>query len=158
MNRNYHTHKVLDLVVNGPLKAHIKGLRATRVFNYFQQFRELYEEEKDKPLEERKMPKWSCPKPTLQQCILDLMDLFQNGAFIQDKFKDSIKKSFISTGCAPDMNGNYHKYFANTNKGSLVNVPTGTMEKAEFPINDEFYADLINIVDGDDESDEEERD
>jgi len=73
------------------------------------------------------MPKWSCPKPTLQQCILDLMDL---------------------------------RYFANTNKGSLVNIPTGTMEKAEFPTNDdEIYIDLINIVDGDDEeNNEEERD
>mmetsp|Transcript_27073 Transcript_27073/g.38557 ORF Transcript_27073/g.38557 Transcript_27073/m.38557 type:complete len:219 (-) Transcript_27073:217-873(-) len=59
--------QVLDLVVNGPLKAHIKGLRA---------------------VEERKRPKWNCPKPTLHQCIKDLMAIFQNGPFVQQKLKE----------------------------------------------------------------------
>mmetsp|Transcript_27074 Transcript_27074/g.38559 ORF Transcript_27074/g.38559 Transcript_27074/m.38559 type:complete len:240 (-) Transcript_27074:217-936(-) len=80
--------QVLDLVVNGPLKAHIKGLRAARVFNYFQQFKIIYEEEKNKPVEERKRPKWNCPKPTLHQCIKDLMAIFQNGPFVQQKLKE----------------------------------------------------------------------
>eukprot|EP00597_Dinobryon_sp_UTEXLB2267_P006446 CAMPEP_0170060558 /NCGR_PEP_ID=MMETSP0019_2-20121128/2458_1 /TAXON_ID=98059 /ORGANISM="Dinobryon sp., Strain UTEXLB2267" /LENGTH=95 /DNA_ID=CAMNT_0010266173 /DNA_START=394 /DNA_END=677 /DNA_ORIENTATION=+ len=91
------------LIVNGPLKAHIKGLRAS--------------------IDVRKMPKWSCPKPTLHQCIHDLMELFQNGAFVQEKFRDSVRKSFIETGCAPDINGSY----SNSNKGSLPIVPTGTV-------------------------------
>ena len=138
--------------MNGPLKAHIKGLRAARVFNYFQLFRGLYEAELDKPVvEEREMPKWSCPKPTLHQCIQDLMDLFHNGVFVQHKFKESIRNSFIATGCAADIDGSYRKCYANTNKGSLPIVPTGTKAKTEFPIDEEHFFDLVNLIDGDDE-------
>lgn len=141
-------------MVNGPLKAHIKGLRAARVFNYFQNFRESYEEEKLKPIEQRRMPKWSCPKPALNQCIRDLMDLFQKGVFLEQKFKDSIKTSFITTGCAPDVNGTYRKYNSNSNKGSLSVVPTGTISKTEFP-SDIDQIDLVNLIDGDDDESEE---
>jgi len=147
---------VLDLIVNGPLKAHIKGLRAARVFQYFQQFRELYEKEKDKPLEERKMPNWSCPKPTLHQCIRDLMDLFKNGTFVQQKFKDSIMNSFIATGCAPDIDNSYRKYNATANKGSIPIIPSGTVDQAEFPVADEHYIDLVNLIDNDDEETDDE--
>ena len=143
---------MLDLIVNGPLKAHIRGLRATRIYNYFQQFKCLYDEEKAKPKELRKMPKWSCQKPSLHQCIGDLIHLFQHGAFIEPKFKESIKNSFITTGCAPDINGFYKKYNENSNKGNFDIIPSGTVSKTEFPIsnNDNYFVDLVNMIDGDD--------
>ena len=84
------------------------------------------------------------------------MAIFQDGAFVQQKFKESIMRSFISTGCAPDSDGNYRRYCANINKGSIPIIPTGTIAKSEFPDDDEHFLDLVNIVDGDeDENDEE---
>ena len=111
--------QVLDLVVNGPLKAHIRRLRAERIYEYFQEFKNLYEVEKLKAKESRKMPKWQCPKPSLHQCIRDLMALFKNGAFITHKFKTSIKESFQATGCAPKGHNSYQQYSASSNKGNL---------------------------------------
>mmetsp|Transcript_7765 Transcript_7765/g.10714 ORF Transcript_7765/g.10714 Transcript_7765/m.10714 type:complete len:107 (+) Transcript_7765:515-835(+) len=86
----------------------------------------------------------NCPKPTLQQCIRDLMNLFQHGIFTEQKFKDSVRNSFINTGCAPDNDCTYRKYFANFNKGSLKIIPTGTIAKTEFP-SDEYEIDLVNL-------------
>ena len=98
------------------------------------------------------MPEWSCPKPTLHQCIADLMNLLQNGAFVEEKFKESVKNSFIATECAPNMDGTYKKYYANTNKGSLKIIPTGTVAKSEFPSCNEYkIMDLVNMIDGDDD-------
>jgi hypothetical protein len=73
------------------------------------------------------------------------------------KFKDSIINCFISTGCAQSNNGTFVKYNANSQKGSLPIVPTGTVAKDEF-LKDANYIDLVNYIDRDDdtESDEEE--
>ena len=100
-------------------------------------------------MEVRQIPKWTCPKPTLHQCILDLCELFQQGAFVTQKFKDSVKASFISTGCSPNSNGSFQQYKANLTKGSFKIVPTGTVEAKEFT-KDANYVDLVNVIDGDD--------
>jgi len=74
-----------------------------------------------------------------------------NGVFVQQKFKDSIQNSFISTGCAADIDGTHRKYFANSKKGSIPNVPTGTIAKEDFPSEDENHINPVNL--NDDESD-----
>jgi hypothetical protein len=84
------------------------------------------------------------------------MDLFKNGTFVQQKFKDSIKNSFISTGCAPDIDNSYQKYNATANKGSIPIIPSGTVEQTEFPVADEHYIDLVNLIDNDDEETDDE--
>ena len=89
--------QVLDLVVNGPLKAHTKNLRGARIVESFQTFKRLYEEEVAKDVQERMMPVFQPPKPNMLQGIQDLFDLIA-GAFKEEKFVEGVKRSFISTG------------------------------------------------------------
>ena len=89
--------QVLDLVVNGPIKSHIRGLRAKRIGEYFDEHRANCAAERQKPLGLRNMPELDIPKPSLEQCIKDLMHLFSND-FRTDKFRQGIQKSFLSTG------------------------------------------------------------
>ena len=68
------------------------------------------------------------------------------------KFKYSIINCFISTGCAQSNNVNICKIqYANSQKGSLPIEPTGTVSKDEF-LKDANYIDLVNYIDRDDDS------
>jgi hypothetical protein len=145
--------QVLDLVVNGPLKAHIRQLRASRIYQYFQEFKVKYNNQLLKPLAERILPKWSCPKPSLQQCVQDLCELFQpNGSFNTAAFRLSIQKSFIKTCTAYKPDKSFQLYNQNDNKGSMPIIPTGTVRKDEFP-EDANYVDLTEwMVEEDNDS------
>ena len=48
--------QVLDLVVNGPLKAHTRNLRGARIVESFQKFKAAYEEEAANDVQERTLP------------------------------------------------------------------------------------------------------
>ena len=92
--------QVLDLVVNGPLKAHTRTLRGARIVDCFQKFKELYDLEFQKEPHMRKIIKFEVPKPDMLQGIQDLFDLMANG-FREPKFVQGVVRSFISTGCMP---------------------------------------------------------
>ena len=145
--------QVLDLVVNGPLKAHIKSLRAETIFKYFQEYKALYDAELLKPKEERRLPKFKVPKPTLIQCIKDILALFKlpTGEFTSAKFQKSVKQSFIKTVTAPDANGDFVLHSRNEAKGSLPIAPAGTVDASEFVAddNDIDYDDLIALINED---------
>ena len=59
-----HLLQVMDLVVNGPIKAHIRSLRSDRLMNYFNRYNITFTAELNKPKEQSKIPKWDPPKPT----------------------------------------------------------------------------------------------
>jgi DDE superfamily endonuclease len=84
--------QVLDLVVNGPLKAHIRNKRATRLYNAFQEY-------KAKRVIDDKL-KFVPPKPSMIEGIKDLILLFAE-QFTEEKFKDCINRTFIKTGTLP---------------------------------------------------------
>ena len=92
--------QVLDLVVNGPLKARTRNLRGARIVENFQKFKTLYEEEAAKDVQGRTLPVFQPPKPNMLQGIQDLFDLIADG-FKKEKFVEGVKRSFISTGCVP---------------------------------------------------------
>jgi len=104
-----------------------------------------------RPQEERTVPKWACPKPTLQHCVTDICKLFESGEFISQKFKDSIIRSFIATGTAPNQDGTYQLYSTSSNKGSLNIIPSGTVAKEEFN-RDLNYVDLTELTDEENEN------
>jgi len=63
--------QVLDLVVNGPIKAHIRRLRAKTQCEYFRDFRAAF---RISTINQYKnTPKWEPPRPSLPQCLLDLI-------------------------------------------------------------------------------------
>ena len=114
------TLQVLDLVVNGPMKAHIRNLRAGRLGDYFSDFKSVYEVEREKPVDQQELPKWAPPKPSLHECITDIINLVASGSFCTEKFKANIARTFISTGTCFDENGNFAVYHQIAGTGAVA--------------------------------------
>ena len=104
--------QVLDLVVNGPIKAHIKNKRAMRLYESFQEFKGERLAEMRLPLDQQKLKDFSPPKPTMLQGMGDLILLFQE-QFTEQKFMKCIQRAFVNTGTLPvvseDLQG-VHKF------------------------------------------------
>ena len=122
--------QVLDLVVNGPLKAHTRKLRGARIVESFQMFIKSYAAELEKHVQHRKLPTFEPPKPEMLQSIQDLFDLLA-GDFKNPKFIEGVRRSFISTGCAPidddDITSiKFQEYSKHKVTGTMKNAPSGT--------------------------------
>jgi hypothetical protein len=131
-----HILQVLDLVVNGPLKAHTRNLRAFRIVKYFKGFRIEYLENDKLPLENRKKMKFAPPKPTMVEGIQDLTNLFE-GDFKLDKFKQSIARSFVNTGTAPSpLDDSFKEHNSNDmlvgTTGTTKIIPNGTQHSIRY--------------------------
>lgn len=92
--------QVLDLVVNGPIKSHIKNKRAERLYESFQIYKAGREADMSLPSDQRKNPDFVPPKPLMTEGMQDLILLFDN-QFKQEKFRNCINASFVSTGTLP---------------------------------------------------------
>ena len=124
--------QVLDLVVNGPIKSHIKNKRAERLYESFQIYNAGREADMSLLSDQRKNPDFVPPKPLMTEGMQDLILLFDN-QFKQEKFRNCINASFVSTGTLPlyseDDSSNqifkiYEKFHAS---GTLPIVPQGTI-------------------------------
>ena len=121
--------QVLDLVVNGPLKAHIRRKRAMRLFDAFQEYklkREL-----------NTAIKFVAPAPSMIEGIRDLILLFED-QFTHEKFRECINRSFIATGTLPeslivDTDVPVFKSFKRESAyGTMSMIPKGTKSVLEF--------------------------
>ena len=101
--------QVLDLIFNGPLKAHVRNLRAWRLVAAFKIFKLLWEEEQEKDPSNRKKPKFVSPKPNMIESMHDLIALFANELKKTD-FMAGITSSFIKTGSVPFSGNEFHLY------------------------------------------------
>ena len=122
--------QVLDLVVNGPLKAHTRNLRGARIVECFQSYIKLYAGEMAKNIQERVLPVFEPPKPEMMQSVQDLFDLMADG-FKLPKFVEGVKRSFISTGCVPYdesdvLEPKFVEYSRHKICGTMKITPTGT--------------------------------
>jgi hypothetical protein len=95
--------QVLDLVVNGPLKGHIKNIRATRIFDEFHLYKEVLRLEELKAPSDRRKIDFKVPEPKMLQSIQDLINLYAN-SFKEEDFMQGIVKSFQKTGSIPTIN------------------------------------------------------
>ena len=124
--------QVLDLVVNGPLKAHIRTNRANVLYQSFQEYKLKRAADNDLPLLQRKNSEFSPPKPTMLGGIKDLIMLF-DGPFKEAKFRDCINRTFIKTGTLPlhreseDLPDTFVVYRKEEQNGTMSVVPMGTM-------------------------------
>ncbi len=87
--------QVLDLVVNDPLRAHIRTIRANRLYKIFQEYKINRTNKTISPVQ-----KFEPPKPTMIEGIKDLILLFKE-QFTEIKFRDCINRTFIKTGTLP---------------------------------------------------------
>ena len=122
--------QVLDLVVNGPLKAHTRNLRGSRIVECFQSYAELCTEELTKDIQDRVLPVFEPPQLDMMQSVTDLLDLMAGG-FKLPKFVEGVKRSFVSTGCVPFdesdvLNPLFIQYSRHKICGTMKITPTGT--------------------------------
>jgi len=123
--------QILDLIVNGALKAHIRRTRGESILHYFRHYRDLYNAELEKPADARIMPQWSPPKPTVQECILELIHVMYDSEskFSTQRFKDNVQKTFLNTGTFPKDDGTFTRFSFEPSGGTTSIAPTGTNEK-----------------------------
>jgi DDE superfamily endonuclease len=125
--------QVLDLVVNGPLKAHVRTNRANVLYQSFQEYKVQVAADNVLPLAQRSNPEFSPPKPTMLGGIKDLILLF-DGPFKETKFKDCINRTFIKTGTIPllreseNIPHTFFVYKKEEQNGTMSIVPLGTMD------------------------------
>ena len=94
--------QVLDLVVNGPLKAHVRNNRANKIVECFKAYKIALIENAAKNINDRVTLEFVAPKSDMAECIDNLIDLFGvDGDFQKVKFKKGIISSFVKTGCDP---------------------------------------------------------
>jgi hypothetical protein len=137
--------QVLDLVVNGPIKAHVKNKRANRLYESFQLYKKERLTDMELPREQRKNPDFTPPKPTMLEGMKDLILLFQE-QFTEEKFKQCINRSFIKTGTIPQESGDhsvqpsFNMYSKISSSGTLAVIPQGTFEIESESVTDEYSA------------------
>jgi hypothetical protein len=89
--------QVMDLVVNGPLKAGVRRAIVEEFYDHFQAFRiQALKAEK----EGRQRPNYEPPPITLQQGLMAVMDVFDT-RFQDDDFQSGMKRCFVKVGLAP---------------------------------------------------------
>jgi hypothetical protein len=149
--------QVLDLVVNGPLKACIRKHRAQSIVEYFADFKKLYDMELSKPEDDRKTPLWKPPKPELAQCIKNLIKLMSSidiDGFCHEDFIKGVQRSFIDVGLAyKDGSKTFKEYSKTTKSGTMIIAPAGTQMKFE---HDDDDNDCIFETNANEEEEEEE--
>jgi hypothetical protein len=95
----------VDLVPNGPIKAHVKSARGRALYMYMQLYNTDYQEalsntdDKGNPAP-LSPPKYSPPVPTMAQGITIVSEIFA-GPFQAESFKASVRSCFEAVGLAP---------------------------------------------------------
>ena len=125
--------QVLDLVVNGPIKSHVKNKRAERLYDSFRIYKANRMADMALPSDQRKSPDFIPPKPSMTEGMQDLIMLFDS-EFKQDKSRNCINASFISTGTLPyysednSLDKNFKIYEKSHSSGTLPIAPQETIE------------------------------
>lgn len=109
--------QVMDLIVNGPLKAGIRRARIEDLFSFFQSWkiaRLQHMAKKDGTLP----PAFKPPKPTLAKGLLTIFKVIKEN-LETPRFKQSMKQCFVHVGLSKGPDGTYAVY-SPTKKGLLA--------------------------------------
>ena len=111
--------QVMDLIVNGPVKAGIRRARVTALFNFFQgwkieRLQHIAAKRTTLP------PEFKPPKPTQAQGLLIVFQVMKE-TLETPAFEESMRKCFQIVGLAPAEDGSYSVY-SPTKKGVLENL------------------------------------
>ena len=147
--------QILDLLINGPIKAHIRKEKATKIFEAFQEKRREYFQmaETDRDKLEFKMP-----RTTKAEAITNFLKWLQEHCQENEKMKKKVKDKFCELGMAPKENDNgdlewtdIERLSAGVNCGTVSNFCTEYLDIDEGPENDnndddddDYYNDYDN--------------
>ena len=115
--------QVMDLVVNGPLKAAIRRARSSDLFEFFQAWK-IQRLQADAAVargEQVEVPEWNPPKPTLAAGILTLLRTAAT-TFKTPEFEASLGRCFVDCCLAPvesNEDGATFKCYEDHSHGSL---------------------------------------
>ena len=125
--------QVLDLIVNKPIKDNIRRIRALVIYKEFQLYQEKVRAE---PSQAKRDALEFTPKaPTLKEGVLSLFDFMASKSMTDTSMANSINKSFIDTGTAPNTEGEWKKYKSkgkSATHGTAAIIPTGTYRQLDF--------------------------
>ena len=85
----------LDLVVNGPIKRHVRGWTADRIATAFWEYRARWKRN------EPGLGKFKPPKHELHSAMARLFDLLFDGELATDAFKNTVRETFVKCGMTP---------------------------------------------------------
>ena len=122
--------QVLDLVVNGPLKAHIRTKRANRLYEAFQVYKSARTENNKIEKSLRRNLDFDPSKSTMTEGILDLIPLFND----EEKFQSCINRSFMKTGTLPTEDSGpvtFIEYKKEILCGTMLVIPDTMEEESE---------------------------
>jgi hypothetical protein len=96
----------VDLVPNGPLKARTRRARTAQLYDYFQGWRKIADEETrgDRPL-----PPFLPPAPSQGAGISLISNVFDT-CFKEEEYMDGVRRCFVQVGLAPGSDGKYATY------------------------------------------------
>mmetsp|Transcript_40 Transcript_40/g.128 ORF Transcript_40/g.128 Transcript_40/m.128 type:complete len:482 (-) Transcript_40:275-1720(-) len=98
----------MDLITNAPLKSAIRRARVAGLFSYFQNWKVArLQAERDKT----PLPPFSPPKPTLADGLQSLLECVAS-TLNTDKFKSSMRRTFVKVGLAKQESNAFVKYTA----------------------------------------------
>ena len=125
--------QVMDLVVNGPLKAHMRRFRCASLFAYFQSWKLKWLQELLKPAGTRVMPAFTPPKPVLIDG-LNMLRTVSAEVFAKDEFKQGLVRAFVKVGLAESVDtGNFCNYTSHS-RGSMPAI----LAPADSPSEEQF--------------------
>jgi hypothetical protein len=148
--------QVMDLVVNGPLKAHMRRFRCASLFDYFQSWKVKWALELEKPLNTRVMPAFLPPKPLLIDGLNTLKTVAKD-VFSTPEFKKGVASAFVKVGLVKDSSGKFVEYTSHSRGDMLLSLAPADSVKAEDFTRDavvDLDADLDAAEEADDESDD----
>jgi len=127
--------QVMDLVVNGPLKAHMRSFRCASLFAYFQSWKLKWLQELLKPVGTRVMPAFLPPKPVLIDG-LNMLRTVSAEVFSKDEFKQGLMRAFVKVGLAESVDtGNFYNYTSHF-RGSMPTIlaPADSLSEEQFTL------------------------
>ena len=149
--------QVMDLVVNGPLKAHMRRFRCLSLFDYFQEWKLKWGQELEKPEGTRVMPPFTPPKPALIDG-LNMLKSVSKDVFSSTSFTAGLVRAFVKVGLMKEEeSGKYVEYTTHA-KGNLLLAltPPDSVKKEQFKLEDVVVVEDDFDVDGPgDETDDE---
>jgi hypothetical protein len=114
--------QVMDLVVNGPLKAFIRASRCSALLEYFKGWRIRMDAQALRPHAEREYPPFAPPKPTLASGLRTLRNAC-SVALVTPKFKAGMERAFIKVGLMVNPETDvFRTYISHTNASSPLKL------------------------------------
>lgn len=113
--------QVMDLVVNGPLKAAIRRERCKALHTNFLAWKAEWAMELVKLAADRRMPSFRSPKPSIADGLRTLFATC-SGDFQAEGFKKGLQRSFVNVGLSRDTSltpAFFHKFQSQGRKGTI---------------------------------------